>query len=189
MSYSEVTIRRNKRPQDMTMDELRNAAEDQGLQFYKQQYEANPTQETKAELDRYAAQRGIVLDPVVNRLHSLPLEKLREEFETKGKAVEDEQLDKWRMQQARTWIESQPAFEPNGPNGKLVAAELERQGLKGSVYDLEICFNALVENGKIQPADVPPTPVRLNYSAEELRSMPLDKLKALAEDVAGRSEF
>jgi len=98
MSYSEVTIRRNKRPQDMTMDELRNAAEDQGLQFYKQQYEANPTQETKAELDRYAAQRGIVLDPVVNRLHSLPLEKLREEFETKGKAVEDEQLDKWRMQ-------------------------------------------------------------------------------------------
>jgi len=54
---------------------------------------------------------------------------------------------------------------------------------------LEICFNALVENGKIQPADVPPTPVRLNYSAEELRSMPLDKLKALAEDVAGRSEF
>jgi hypothetical protein len=189
MSYSEVTIRRNKRPQDMTMDELRNAVEDQGLQFYKQQYEANPTQENKAELDRYAAQRGINLDPVVSRLHQLPMEKLAKEWETKGKAVEDEQLDKWRMQQARTWIESQPSFEPNGPNGKLVAAELERRGLRGSVYDLQICFDALVESGQIQPQEVPPTPVRLNYSAEELRSMPLNKLKQLAEDVAGPSEF
>jgi hypothetical protein len=189
MSYSEVITRKNKRPDEMSLTELRAAAEDQGLAFYKQQYEQNPTQETKTQLDQYAAQRGIVLDPIVSRLYEIPKEKLAQEWETKGKAVVDEQLDQWRMQQARTWIESQPAFEPNGQNGKLVAAELERQGLKGSVYDLEICFNALVENGKIQPADVPPTPIKLNYSAEELRSMPLNKLKQLAEDVAGPSEF
>jgi hypothetical protein len=189
MSYSEVIIRKNKRPDEMSLSELRAAAEDQGLAFYKQQYEANPSQETKAQLDQYAAQRGIVLDPTVNRLYNLPIEKLREEFESKGKTVEDEQLDKWRMQQARTWIESQPAFEANGPNGKLVAAELERRGLRGSVYDLQICFDALVESGQIQPQEVPPTPVRLNYSAEELRSMPLNKLKQLAEDVVGPSEF
>ena len=69
------------------------------------------------------------------------------------------------------------------------AFELERRGLKGSVYDLQICFDALVESGKMQPQDVPPTPVRLDYSQEELYSMPMEKLKALGEEVVGRSEF
>jgi hypothetical protein len=189
MSYSEVITRKNKRPQDMTLDELRAAAEDQGLQFYKQKYEQNPTPEAKAELEWYAAQRGINLNPVVSRLYQIPKEKLAEEWTAKGKTVEHDQLDQWRMKQAEVWIASQPAFSPNGKDAKLICAEIERRGLRGSAYDLQICFDALVERGEIQPQPVPPTPVRLDYSREELYSMPIEELKRLGEEVAGKSEF
>jgi hypothetical protein len=178
MSYSEVITKKNKPLNEMSLDELRAAAEDQGLKFYRDKAAADPTNEqARQELEQYAAQRGIILNPVVNRLYELPIDQLRNEFETKGAAQEAESLEQYRTKQARQWIASQPRYIPTPESADKIVAKLDSMGFRGSVFELDAAFNALVDAGEI---DAPPIPVKL-YRDDELRSMPLNQMKEYFE--------
>jgi hypothetical protein len=173
-----MTATSNKRPQDMTIAELRQAADDQGLQFYMEKAAADPTNDAaRQELEQYAAQRGIILNPVVNRLYELPIDQLRAEFEQKGAAAEAESLERYRTAQAKLWIASQSRYRPNPAAAEKLIARLDAQGLRGSVYELDTAFNELVERGEIE---APPVPVKL-YRDDELRSMPLTEVREYLE--------
>jgi hypothetical protein len=114
----------------------------------------------------------------------MSLAQIGQEWETVGKKVEAQQLDRWREQNAQTWMASQPAYAATPDNAAKLVAEIERLGLRGSVAEMELCFDRLVKHGDIVPKPLPPVPVELP-SMEEFSSLSREEMKAFIED-AGR---
>lgn len=182
MSYSEVIT---KHPHQMTTAELRAKANQEGLAYYRQQMEADPQNpQARYEYESYCHRLGIAPDPEVNRLKSLSRAQLAEEWTAKGKTIEAQELDSWREQNAAVWLASQPAYSATPENAAKLIAQMESRGLRGSVMDMQTCFDYLVKHGDIKPVPQPVAPVRL-LSEAEMREMPLDQLKAYIDD-AGR---
>ena len=172
-----------KRPELMTTDELREAAEKQALQFYRDKALADPHNEAaQREYADYCLLRRI--DPVTgrpSRFASMSLAQIGQEWEAEGRKVEAQQLDQWREKNAERWLVSQPAYAATPENANKLISELNRRGLRGSVAELEVCFDYLVRHGDITPKPLPPTPVELP-TMDEFRSMSREEMKAFIED-------
>jgi hypothetical protein len=182
MSYSEVTI---KRPKDMTLAELRQKADAEGLAYYKSQYEQDPNNpQARYEFESYCHRLGVSPNKEVDRLQSLSRAQLAEEWTAKGKVIVAEENDTWKANNAQRWIASQPAYQATPENGAKIVAEMESRGLRGSVADMEVTFDYLVKHGDIQPKPLPPPPVHLP-SMDEFRAMSSAEMKAFVEQ-AGR---
>lgn len=181
MSSSTYTKKINQ----MATEELRKRADAEALNYYRQQMELDPENPQKVrEYERYCQQVGVAPDKEVNRLKSLSKAQIAAEWTAVGKAQEARELDSWREGNASTWLVSQPGYAATPENAAKLIAELESLGLRGSVMDLQVCFDRLVKHGDIQPVPQPPTPVKL-LSEDEMRAMPLDQLRNYIED-AGR---
>jgi hypothetical protein len=168
-----------KRISEMSTEEIRSRAVEDGLKYYQQQYEANPNEQTKYELDSYLLSIGKRPDAEIDRLYDIPFDQLRTEFERKGKAVDDANLEKFREGQAKVWMASRPEYEATPQNAERLVAEVDRMGLHCSVYEIDQAFWSLVRQGMIVPKEIV-EPVVLP-TRDEAYDMPLDELKRLAE--------
>lgn len=52
------------------------------------------------------------MNPEVNRLYDMPLETIKQTWETKGPAIEAAELETFREKNARVWMASQPDYKP-----------------------------------------------------------------------------
>ena len=173
-----------KRISDMSTAEIRQRAIADGLKYYEQQYRQDPhNPQAKAEYENYVRSMGKSPDAERNRLYDLPLDELRAEFEKNGAATEATDLDAYRTHQAKVWLESRPEFEANPQNAGLIEAEVNRLGLRGSVYEIDQAFWNCVRRGEIVPNQIV-EPVALPSSRAELYEMPLDELKKLVEETS-----
>jgi hypothetical protein len=157
-----------KKPHEMTTAELREKAEADGLRYYQQRAAQNPHDaQAQYELECYCNQRGIRLNPEVNRLYDMPKEDLKTEWEKSGKAVETAELEKYREGQAKIWMASQPGYTPSPDAAQKIVALVNKMGMQGSVADLQMAFDILCEKGELE-APAQPVPV---YTREELSQM------------------
>jgi len=166
----------------MNTEEIRRRAVEDGLQYYQQQYEVNPNEQTKYELDNYIRSIGQRPDREVNRLYEIPFDQLRTEFERKGKVIEDASLEKFREGQAKIWMASRPEYEATPQNAERLVAEVDRLGLQGNVYEIDQAFWSLVRQGMIVPKEIVEPVVLPTH--DEAYNMPLEELKRLAEQTS-----
>src|SRR5215831_7479371 len=117
-----------KRISEMSTEEIRQRAIQDGLKHYQQQYEANPNEQTKYELGSYLLSIGKRPDAEIDRLYDIPFDQLRTEFERNGKAAEDANLEKFREGQAKIWMASRPEYDATPQNAERVVAEVNRLG-------------------------------------------------------------
>lgn len=177
---SSTYTKKHKQPHEMTTTELREQAEAEGLRFYQQQLAADPQNPQKrAELESYCLTRGIRMNEEVNRLYDLSKEQLAAEWEAKGKAQEAAELEKYREKQAAVWMASQSRYIPSPETASKMVALIDKMGMRGSVADLQMAFDILVEKGEIE---APPVPVPV-YSREELSRMSGEECKAALQQM------
>ena len=82
-----------KHHSEMSLDELREAANHQGLEYYKQQYEADPSNEqAKAEYFSYCEWIGHNPDPEVRRLYEMDNTALAAEGNKKARQLKTPSL-------------------------------------------------------------------------------------------------
>lgn len=180
-----TTSTRTKRIQDMSTDELKERANKEAVTYYRQQYQADPhNPQSKYEYEQACFRAGQSPDVEHERLRNLPLEKLKSEWESKGQAAEDEGLDQWRSDNAEKWIVSQPRYDVTPENAAKMVKEIERQGLRGTVMDMQNAFDALVQRGEITPKHVAPDPVPL-FTRDEFSELSAAEMKAYIQR-AGR---
>lgn len=173
-----------KKFSNMSLDELKERANIEGYNWHLQQMRNNPGNSViEAEFFEYCRQHSMHPDPEVIRAREIPLEQLRAELVDETRRVEATEKDSWQSLNAERWIASQPQYIVNPENGKKLANEVERRGYRGSVMEIQECFEYLVNRGEIIPRPLPPAPVRI-YSEAELRSMPMDELKRVTEEAA-----
>jgi hypothetical protein len=179
-------IKQTKRPELMTTEELREAANQQAVQFYRDKALADPYNEAaQTEYNNYCLLQGI--DPQSgkpSRFSSMSLAQIGQEWEAVGQKIEAQKLDQWRENNAAIWMASQPAYAASAENAAKLIAEIERLGLRGSVAEMEICFDRLVKHGDILPKPLPPVPVELP-SMDDFKSLSREEMKAFIE-AAGR---
>ena len=169
-----------KRIQDMSTAELKERANKDAVVYFRQQYEQNPTDPmAKAEYESACFRANQKSDAEVNRLYSIPLDKLKTEFESKGHAVEEQNLESYREKQAEIWLASQPRYVPTPEAATLMVERINALGLRGTVHELQFVFEQLVEEGKIT---APAIPVPL-YSREELQTMSAADMKAALQEM------
>jgi hypothetical protein len=157
-----------KHPSQLTTAELREQAEADGLRYYQQQLATDPSNpQFQYELECYCNQRGIRMNAEVNRLYDLPKEKLAQEWEARGKAVDEAELESYREKQAKVWMASQPGYTPSPEAAQKIVALVNKMGMQGSVADLQMAFDILCEKGELE-APAQPVPV---YTREELSQM------------------
>jgi hypothetical protein len=167
-----------KNPHHMTIEELKQAANNDAVVYFKRQLDADPLNpQAKAEYEQACSRANTRPDAELNRLQSMTREQLAAEWEVQGKAVEAESLEQYRTMQAKQWLASQPRYTPTPESASKLIARLDAQGLRGSVYELDRAFNELVERGEIE---APPLPVKL-YNSEELKSLSVPQLKEYFE--------
>jgi len=171
-----------KRPEEMSIDELRQAADAQALEFYRDKANADPTNEAaREEYKNYCLTRGI--DPATgkrSRFESMSKEEIAAEWESAGSKMEAAEIDSFRSQQAKVWLASRPEYEATPANAAKIEAEVNRLGLRGNVYEIDQAFWSLVRQGLIVPVEQI-QPVALPTRSEAY-DMPLEDLKRLAED-------
>ena len=171
MSYSQVIT---KKITDMSTAELKERANTEAVNYYRAALVMDPQNpQARYEYEQACHRASVAPDPEVNRLYSLPLDKLKAEFETKGQAVEDNSLEAYRVKQAEIWMASQGRYAPNPAAAKIIVDRVNSLGLRGSVHELQFVFEQLVAEGKI---DAPPEPVEL-YTREQLDGMSAAEMK------------
>lgn len=116
-----------------------------------------------------------------SRLNTLSNEQLVPEWEARGKSGEEAELEKYRDGQASVFLASQPHYEATPANAKKMIAELDRQQLRGSVYDLNLVYETLVAKGEIEARFIPELDSVALPSQTDLYDMPIEELKRLAE--------
>ena len=170
-----------KNPYDMSLDELKQAAEAEAIEFYRNKANADPSNiAAREEYKNYCLVRGI--DPSTgkpSRLATMSLEELATEWESKGKAQEAAELEQFRERQAKVWMSSRPEYDATPQNAERLIAEVNRLGLQGNVYEIDQAFWSCVRQGLIVPKEII-EPIALP-TRDEAYDMPLDELKRLAE--------
>lgn len=165
----------------MSLDDLRKAAEEDELEFYRQKANADPSNEAaQEEYKNVCLTRGI--NPATgkpSRFGSMSKEEIGKEWEAAGKDIEAAELESYRDKNAKVWIVSQPRYTPTPKNAEALIAALDRMGMRGSVGDLQMAFDICVEKGEIE---APAEPVAL-LNEEELQALPLPELRAYLEKI------
>jgi hypothetical protein len=174
----------NKRPEEMSIEELRQAADAQALEFYRDKANADPSNvAAREEYKNYCLTRG--LDPATgkrSRFENMTREEIAAEWTAQGKAIEDTELDGFRSQQAKVWMASRPEYEATPANAACIEAEINRLGVRGNVYEFDQAFWTCVRRGEIVPVEQI-VPVALP-TRDECFEMPLEELKRLAEQTS-----
>lgn len=174
-----------KSVREMSLDDLRAAAVEDGYKFYKEQLAQNPTEENRQLLAAYCEQHSICMDERTVALYKKPMGELTAEWEREGKAIEAQELEGFRERNADLFIASEPRYEVTPKNGKILADKILQLGMRGTLADIKAAFEICVERGELQPKHVPPAPVHL-HTAEELRQMSTEQIKATWEDYSRR---
>lgn len=180
---SSTYIKRNKNPHEMTLDELRAACEANETAFYRDRAEAEPDNaQAQDDYRQHCLLKG--LDPSTgkpSRFATMTKEEIGQEWEVAGKKQEATELETYRDRQAQIFLASQPKYIPTQENSDKIIQELERQKLRGSVYDINNVFLSLVERGEIEPKFVPELDAVPLHSREEMYDLSTEELKRLAE--------
>lgn len=175
---SSTFIRQHKDPREMTTEEIRQIANKQGLDHYRAQFAANPQdQEARANYLEYCEHIGENPDPEIKRLYKMDTASLQKEWETKGKSVEEAELEAYRDKNAKVWVVSQPRYIQSPENADKLIACMNRLGMRGSIADLQMAFEICVERGEIE---APAEPIAI-LTEDEMRALPLDQLRAYTE--------
>jgi hypothetical protein len=115
--------------------------------------------------------------PRLDALYAMDMDVLYQKAQQQHEEAENERIQKYHHEQSLTFLASEPRYIMTPENGRILAEEVQRRGLPGSVHDISQCFDYLAENGKI-PFKYIPTVVDLHPNLSEKS---LEELQALAD--------
>ncbi len=120
--------------------------------------------------------------------YTMPIDELRMKADEQLKAQAAEALGARQSQNATTFVSMTPEYKFCPANAEVMAAELKRRNLPGTVLDLVEIFNDLKTAGKLELNPVPMTPTRI-YSEAELRAMPVEDARLAIEEMHRKGIF
>lgn len=113
---------------------------------------------------------------VINEMYAMPIEELQQKADQQLKAADAQEREKYRTQNAFTWMPTEARYKRTPANAHAIVDELNAQGLRGSVAEIAAVFEHLAAQGKLELNLVQPSPKKI-WTREELYAMPLERME------------